>query len=75
MPRTTQEIDLINGVNCAKASETREFIASKNENPYAFKTLLEWCIVGPMYSQNKSEKSSCRRIALKSEVKELPLNH
>ena len=30
-----------------KALEPRELIASKNGGPYAFRTLLGWCIVGP----------------------------
>ena len=30
-----------------KALEPRELIASKNGGPYAFRTLLRWCIVGP----------------------------
>ena len=41
---------------CVKAVELSELIASKNRGPYALRTILGWCIVGPMYSQNKSEK-------------------
>ena len=52
------EVTLLTGANCVKALEHCELNASKNGGPYAFRTLLGWCIVGPMYSQNKSEKLS-----------------
>ena len=38
-------------------------------------TRLGWCIVGPMHSQNKSEKSSCNRIMVKVVVTGLRSNH
>ena len=44
------EVTLFIGANCDKALEPCELIASKNGAPYAFRTLLGWCIVGPMYS-------------------------
>ena len=56
------EVPLLIGANCVKALESRELIASKNGGPYAFRTLLGWCIVGPMYSQNKSGKLSRNNI-------------
>ena len=68
------EVTFLIGANCVKDLEPRELIASKNGGPYAFKTLLEWCIVGPVYSQNKSEIISCNRIMVKSVVPGLPLN-
>ena len=42
-------VTLVIGVNCAKVLEGRELIASKNRGSYAFRTLLRWCIVEPMY--------------------------
>ena len=50
-------------------------IANKSGGPYAIRTLLGWCAVGPMYSQNKSEKLSCSRIMVKFVVTGLPSNH
>ena len=61
--------------NCVKALEPYELTASKKGRPYAFRTLLGWYIVGPMYSQNKSENLSCNKIMVKSVVTGLPSNH
>ena len=43
-----KEVTLRIGASCVKALERRELIVSENRDPYAFKTLLGWCIVGPM---------------------------
>ena len=69
-----KEVTLLIAANCVKALGQRELIASKNGGPYAFRTILGWCIVGPMYSQNKSEKLSCAKIMVKSMVTGFPLN-
>ena len=69
------EATLLIGANCVEPLEPRELIASKNGGPYVFRKLLGWCIVGPMYSQNKSEKLSCNKIMVKSVVTGLPSNH
>ena len=61
--------------NYVKSLAPSELIANKNGSPYAFKTLLEWCIVGSMYSQNKSEKLSFNRIMVKFVVTWLLSNH
>ena len=68
------EVTLVIGTNCVKALEPHELIVIKNGGPYALKTLLGWCIVGPMYSGNKSEKLSCNRIMVKSVVVGLSSN-
>ena len=41
-----QEVSLLIGANCVRALEPREVISSQNGGPYAFKTLLGWCIAG-----------------------------
>ena len=41
------EVTLLIGAHCVKALEPRELIANKNGGPYAFRTLLRWCIVEP----------------------------
>ena len=69
------ELTLLIGANCVKALEPHELIASRNGGPHALRTLLGWCIIGPMYSQNKSEKLSCNKIMVKSVVTGLPSNH
>ena len=38
-----------------RALVPRELTASENGGPYAFRALLRWCIVGPMYSQNRGQ--------------------
>ena len=48
IPDKNVEVGLIIGVNCVKALEPLEFIPSKNNGPYAFKTVLGWCVVGPV---------------------------
>ena len=41
-------IGLLIGSNCSRALEPLEIISSKEGCPYAFRTLLGWCIVGPI---------------------------
>ena len=51
-----QEVSLFIGVNCVHALEPRDVISSQNGGPYAFKTLLGCCVVGPMINQTKAGK-------------------
>ena len=69
------EITLLIGANCVKALGPRQSIASRSRVRYALRTLLGWCIVGPMYRQNKSEKLSCNWILVKSVVTGFASNH
>ena len=57
-------VGLLIGANCVKALEPLEILQSRNEGPYAFKTRLGWCIVGPV-SQNNKNTVSCNRIAVR----------
>ena len=70
-----QEVSLLIGANCVRALEPREVISSQNGGPYAFKTLLGWCIVGPMINQTKAGKFGCNRIMLPSADKVKPGCH
>ena len=54
------------GANCVHALEPRELISSQNGDPYAFKTLLGCCFVGPMINQIKAGKFDCNRIMFTS---------
>ena len=59
------EIGLLIGCNCPKAIKLKEVIMGKSEDPYAVRTLLGWCIGGPVSSTqfpNSSAASSCNRI-------------
>ena len=57
-------VGLLIGANCVKALEPLEILQSRNKGPYAFKTRLGWCIVGPV-SQNNKNTVSCNRIAVR----------
>ena len=61
-----QEVSLRNGENCVRTLEPREVVSSQNGDPYAFKTVLGWCIVGPMINQTKTGKFGCNKIILAS---------
>jgi len=63
------EVTLLIEANCVRTLELRKVIASKNGDPYDFKTLLGWCIVGPMESQNKLTTVCCNRIMVSSHGK------
>ena len=41
-------MDLLIGANCVKALEPIKVISSKGQGPYDYKTVLGWCVVGPM---------------------------
>ena len=61
-----QEVSLRNVENCVRTLEPREVVSSQNRGPYAFKTVLGWCIVGPMINQTKGGKFCCNKIILAS---------
>ena len=44
------EIGLLIGCNCPRTIKPKELITGKSEDPYAVRTLLGWCIVGPVTS-------------------------
>ena len=54
---------LIEG-NFSKALKLLEVIPSKNGGHYAFRTLLRWCIVGPVDEIISCETVSCNRISV-----------
>ena len=56
-------IGLLIGANYIKALEPIEILQSKNCGPYAFKTRLGWCVVGPV-NRTKRNKVSCNQIAV-----------
>ena len=70
-----KEVSLLIGANCVRALEPRKVISSKHGGPYAFKTLLGWCVVGPMSKQNKPDKFGCNRIMVTSADTMKPGSH
>ena len=58
-------VELLIGANCARALELIKVIPSRNDGPYAMRTVLGWCIVVPISYRNQSEgKKSCSRRAV-----------
>ncbi len=58
-------IGLMIGGNCPKALEPMEVIHSVGEGPFAKRTRLGWCIVGPMGSLSSNNiKSNHTRVAI-----------
>ena len=58
-------VGLLIGANCTKALEPIDIIPSKNNGPYAFRTKLGWCIVGPVNGSNCRKEMKCHKIAVK----------
>ena len=57
-------VGLLITANFVKALEPLEILQNTNEGPYAFKTRLGWCIVGPVSQNNKNTESN-NRIAVR----------
>ena len=59
-------IGLLIGGNCPKALEPLEVIPSENQGPFALKSMLGWCIIGPISAKNKGNNVNlkCNRIAV-----------
>ena len=57
------QVDLLIGANCVKALEPIKVISSEVQGPYAYKTVLGWCVVGPM-GMNKAylKEMKCNNI-------------
>ena len=56
------KVGILIGANCPKAIQPIQVIPSSNEGPYAFRTKLGWCIVGPLFHRNLSSYTSCRHV-------------
>ena len=61
-------VGLLIGANCMKALEPMKIIPSKEDGPYAYKTLLGWCIVGPIINTETERSISCHRVAVKDGI-------
>ena len=58
-----------------KALEPVEIIGSQDGGPYAYKTKLGWCIVGPIVSNKNGEALRCNRIEVKDAITGKLLSH
>ena len=60
------KVELLIGANCSRALEPVQVIASRDGGPYAMKTVLGWCIVGPIACINSRNGSlTCNRIEVR----------
>ena len=59
------KVELLIDANCPRTLEPVQVIASRDGGPYAMKTVLRWCIVGPIAQINSRNGSlTCNRIAV-----------
>ena len=58
------EIGLLIGANFAKVFEPQEVIPSKDGGPFAYKSPLGWCVVGPLVKNAKKSSIPCNRIVV-----------
>ena len=58
-------VGLLIGANCMKALESTRILQSQDGGPYAYKTKLGWCVVGPINCRAKNCSTSCNRVAVK----------
>ena len=65
------------GANCSKALEPNKIIPSRNGGPYAFKTILGWCVVGPLQKEvDLGLNLSCHRVSvIKTGSNKIPNHH
>ena len=64
LPNTTSlKVEILIGINCLKAIEPLKIIPSQGDGPFAFKTKLGWCVVGPIRSPRLDTISCCRIMA------------
>ena len=64
-PNTDISVGLLIGTNRAQALKPKEVIPSRESSSYAVKTILGWCVVGPISCTSKnSEEVSCNRVSV-----------
>ena len=56
-------VDLLIGANFVEALQLLEVIPSQQDRPYAYMTILGWCVDGPIVDE-KPDTVSCNRIAV-----------
>ena len=59
------DVGMLIGANCMKALEPMEIISSRDGGPYAYRTKLGWCIVGPITTSRNDGSVKCHRVAMK----------
>ena len=46
-----EEVGILIGANCPRALEPLETIPSQGSGPYAFRSVLGWCVTGPIINE------------------------
>ena len=59
------EVGMLIGANCVKALEPMEIISNMNGGPYAYRTKLRWCFVGPITTSRNDGSVKCHRMTVK----------
>ena len=59
------EVCLLIRANCSKALEPNKIIPSRNDGPYAFRTIPGWCVSGPVQKVVDLQGNlSCHRVSV-----------
>ena len=59
------QVGLLIGDNCMKSLEPTRIIHDESGGPYAYKTRLGWCVVGPIDCISKGITTSCNCVAVR----------
>ena len=68
-------VGLLIGENCMKALEPTGILQSQDVGPYAYKTRLGWCVVGPLNCTSEDCSTSCNKVAVKDVALHQNLDH
>ena len=63
-------LGLLIGRNCPKALEPLQVISSREEGPYAKRSRLGWCVVGPAVDKEKVGMK-CNRVKVCTSAKDV----
>ena len=75
------DVGILIGCNCPRAIKPREVILGKGDDPYAVRTLLGWCTIGPVIPHqnaqedgDESDVATCNRIMSHEIGSDIPTN-
>ena len=69
------KVGILIGANCPKALEPLDFIPSQDNGPYAFKSRLGWCIVGPLQTKGQGSVICNKILIAHSKPESSPIEH
>ena len=53
-----EDVGILIGCNCPRAIKPRQVILGKGDDPYAVRTLLVWCIIGPVIPHQNAHEDA-----------------